>query len=165
MEKTLLLTRHDINAITANIKTQYRYIADPQPVRCFGCQSCEFRRDHFIEFSDPPVNKGDVIWIKEAYRMKKEQCKLSLLVTDVKIHQLQDITKEDAIAEGMRYTDFGSDNKYEWNWHWEEKVSGYEYCLKTPRDAFGNLWVTRFGQESWDSNPWVWKIVFNIIKN
>ncbi|HGI5211910.1 TPA: morphogenetic protein, partial [Yersinia enterocolitica] len=36
--------------------------------------------------------------------------------------------------------------------------SGGEY--ETPYDNFAELWISIYGEESWQANPWVWVINF-----
>lgn len=72
---------------------------------------------------------------KPGIHMPKEACRIFLKVTEVKVESLQDISQEDAKAEGV---------------------------LRV--DLFRDLWKSINGPESWESNPWVWVISFERIK-
>ena len=74
--------------------------------------------------------------------------RVSLEVVGVKVERLQDISKEDARAEGVRLDGKPDDcvsplHQYAFHQLWE---SIYE------PDGFG-----------WDTNPWVWCVTFKVI--
>ena len=78
--------------------------------------------------------------------MPREAARIFLLVKDVRVERLQDITEEDAIAEGIRIG-----------------IGGEPYF--SCRDAFVALWNsinTKRGY-GWDTNPWVWVYEFEKI--
>lgn len=66
--------------------------------------------------------------------MPLEACRLYLRITDIRVERLQDITEEDAIAEGVERNPEAAD------------------------------WAVMCGKESWDANPYVWVIKFERIK-
>ncbi len=71
--------------------------------------------------------------------MPRLASRLTLEVVSVRVERLQDISEEDAIAEGT-LAPFGG---------W---VGGYQL-----------LWESINGPGSWDENPWVWVIDFNVV--
>jgi hypothetical protein len=77
--------------------------------------------------------------------------RLTLEVTDVRVQRLQDISNEDAIAEGCPG---GPD------------VEGYsERVPADPYEEFAILWDSINGDRAdWNSNPWVWAISFKVIR-
>ncbi|HIW82692.1 MAG TPA: hypothetical protein H9742_14420 [Candidatus Acetatifactor stercoripullorum] len=105
---------------------------------------------------------GDVVpepkW-RPSIHMPKEAARIWLKVTAIRVERLQDITEEQANAEGI---------SEEWAMNWWEPTyydpdsGGYPKY----RDTFAfDLWDTtikkadldRYG---WDANPWVWVIEF-----
>ncbi|MGT3190012.1 morphogenetic protein [Yersinia enterocolitica] len=72
------------------------------------------------------------------------------LFVRVRVERLQDISQEDAQAEGMELTG--------WRPTYSDPDSGGEY--ETPYDNFAELWISIYGEESWQANPWVWVIEF-----
>lgn len=80
--------------------------------------------------------------------------RLTLIVTDVRVQRLQEISEADAMAEGARpvMTREGVSQTgmpfSEWSW----------------RDGFRDLWNSLHGPEAWASNPWVAAISFDAIK-
>lgn len=89
---------------------------------------------------------------KPSIHMRKHAARIWLKVTDVRVERLQDITDEQAKAEGANW-------KNGKNVGWEEKMR------RTAIDRFAELWnstikksdLDRYG---WDASPWVWVIEF-----
>ena len=76
--------------------------------------------------------------------MPRWACRLVLPLVSVRVERVQDITEEDARAEGLRRTENG----------WTDGTTGYD--VTSARAAFQELWASIYGQASWDVNPWVW---------
>lgn len=106
--------------------------------------------------------------------------RIYLEITDVRVQRLQDITEEDAIAEGAVWIDQGRGHN---NWKntncWfmdteqATKPSIGGNGLGSARFAFANFWNCLYagpnwnlksGPEPWERNPWVWAISFKRIK-
>ncbi len=96
---------------------------------------------------------------RPSIHMPKEAARLFLRVTDVWVERLQDITDEQAEAEGVRGFLLGMGE------------SGYAVKADSdtfydgPIGAFANLWdstVKKTDRDTygWDANPWVWVIKF-----
>lgn len=92
---------------------------------------------------------------RPSIHMPREAARIFLRVTDIRVQRLQEISEEDAIAEGCQgsytpsYISFG------------EVVGPYG---EMPCDQFRQLWSDVYGSNSWDANPWVWAITFERIK-
>lgn len=97
-----------------------------------------------------------------------EAARIWLEVVGVRVERLQDITEEQAKAEGVqchtseidqtvRYRDYVAD------------ASGYgasecDYpTVGLARTSFQTLWQKINGAESWDANPWVWVVEFKVL--
>lgn len=92
---------------------------------------------------DYPVNVGvgQRGW-RPSIHMPRKAARLFLVVKDVRVERLQEITEEDAIAEGIRIG-----------------IGGEPYF--SCRDAFVALWDGINGKKyPWESSPWVWVISF-----
>lgn len=76
--------------------------------------------------------------------MPRWACRLRLKITDIRVERLQDISHKDAIAEGVEYD--------------VSKTDGW------PLSRFESLWKKIHGKESWDSNPWLWVLDFEVLK-
>ena len=73
--------------------------------------------------------------------MPRRASRISLEITGVRVERLQDISEDDAKAEG---------------WHGDISKFPDQY----PALWFQNLWASINGEESWNSNPWVWVVEF-----
>ncbi len=100
--------------------------------------------------------------------MPRWASRLSLKITGLRAERVQEISDDDAIAEGMFFTDYGKDkfgNQLE-GWSFQ-KTKRWEQCLGSARFAFGNLWNSINGKRGagWNGNPWVWVIEFEVINH
>ncbi len=86
--------------------------------------------------------------------MPRIACRLRLEITGIRIEQINEITPQDAIMEGINY------NKYLDGYH---TTDGKNFHCSNPRRSFEKLWLSINGAESWDLNPWVWVISFKVI--
>lgn len=76
--------------------------------------------------------------------------------TEIRVERLQDISQQDAVAEGVilipgrgwydKYPDEGG------HWHFSAK------------DAFKTIWESIYGPDSWAANPWVWVVSFLVVQ-
>ena len=123
---------------------------------------------------------GESKW-KPSIFMPRKHSRIALEITDVRVHRLQDISEEDAEAEGCysndQYGDLAGSCDDLWPCHscrgnqvhgalgsalgWTEVD-----CIDcdTPKKRFKYLWKSINGPESWELNPWVWAISFKVIK-
>ncbi len=79
--------------------------------------------------------------------MPRWASRITLEITEVRVERLQDISADDAIAEGLTERD----RLY--------ATPGQLWQLR-PRDAYRDLWESINGHGSWDENPWVWVVAF-----
>lgn len=98
-----------------------------------------------------PYEQEQPTW-KPSIHMPRWASRILLEVTDVRVERLQDISEEQAKAEGVRlyadHADLG-----DW-WHFE----GIETYSADPRKSFELLWTSVGGD--WNANPWVWAVEF-----
>jgi hypothetical protein len=115
---------------------------------------------------------GDVLWVKETFKAFTQQrveyradypslesttgwtpsifmprwaSRLTLEVTEVRVERLQEISEEDARAEGVT----------------SERGAVGQSVRPGPREAFAALWDSINGERCpWASNPWVWVVGF-----
>lgn len=82
---------------------------------------------------------------KPNIHMPRWASRLTLHITDIRIEQIQDITEEDAAAEGVRW---GTYEPHE--------------CRVCARGAFMDLWDTIYESRGygWSVNPWCWIVEF-----
>lgn len=73
---------------------------------------------------------------------------VKLPVTDIRVQRVQEISEEDAMAEGIDLKGYRS-NTF--------GISGREHRIE-----FSPLWQSIYG--TWDANPWVWAATFEVVK-
>lgn len=117
----------------------------------------------------------DYLWkgpgkVRVSIHMPRWASRLTLEVVSVRVERLHDFTDNDAKAEGLSCLtkDGGRTYKYgipdrdglpgtdDTGWPWVE-------WARDPCEAFQRLWVSINGAESWDANPWVWRVEFKRI--
>ena len=96
------------------------------------------------------IGESPLNW-KPSIFMPRWASRINLEIVDVRVERLQDITEEDAIAEGVS---FG---------HITDQATGEIDCEAT--DAYEVLWESIYGHDSWDKNPWVWVVEFKRVES
>ncbi|KIQ56456.1 hypothetical protein [Pseudomonas fluorescens] len=86
--------------------------------------------------------------------MPRRASRILLEVTDVRVERLQDISDEQALAEGAQQ--YGDGNGYH--------VEDGQFYTDHPYETFAGLWQSINGEESWRSNPWVWVVEFKRVQ-
>lgn len=141
----------------------------------------------------PIANIDDILWVRETWRwsdyledfcykansenpdlskwkpsifMPKEAARIFLKVTNVRAERLQDITQDDAKAEGlnpllMSRLQLASQGQLYQNYLDNNKL--FNDGLP-PYWSFNSLWCKINGADSWDSNPWVWVYEFEKVE-
>lgn len=95
---------------------------------------------------------------KPSIFMPKQACRLFLKVVSVRVERLQDISEEDAISEGVKMVG----NLYN-NYSAGYQHFGVGNLFQYAKKSFASLWESINGEESWNSNPWVWVLEFCVI--
>jgi hypothetical protein len=87
--------------------------------------------------------------------MPRKFSRLTLILTATKIEPLQQISNEDAIAEGI----MGETGESGRGW----SADGDSW-FATPAAAFKALWISLHGRDGWESNPFVVCLSFHVVK-
>lgn len=100
---------------------------------------------------------------KPSIFMPRKLSRIDLEITGVRVERLNDISEEDAKAEGLIY------HRLYDEWGVEKRRDSRENMPQwrrygTPAKAFEYLWKSINGVESWNKNPLVWVIEFRKIK-
>lgn len=152
-------------------------------------------KEQFIwEFSK--YNVGEIIWVRETFRkieqdfgkpryeykatetinlidkwkpslfMPKDACRLFLEITNIRFERLNEISKEDAINEGIqpllmsRMQQIQSSQLYR---NYLSKPELFNDGLSAI-NSYKSLWQKINGQNSWSENPWVWVYTFKVVE-
>lgn len=91
-------------------------------------------------------NPNSYAW-RPSIHMPRWASRLTLTVTEVKVERLQDISEDDAEAEGLARGHAGGP------WGEEGLI-----------EDFADLWNSLHGPGAWDANPWVAAIRFTVAK-
>lgn len=101
-------------------------------------------RQQWREAGKPDANPAErgFKW-RAPFYMKREQARLVLEITEVRVEPVQSITGRDAAAEGFAGTTF-----------------------EPARERFAEAWQKMHGASpnAWLHNPWVWAITFKVIE-
>lgn len=87
--------------------------------------------------------------------MPRWASRIFLEITDPGVERLQDISEDDAIAEGIL---FNGDYDLWWDYQREQWI-----CVD-PIDSYKSLICKINGPETWERNPWVWVVEFKVIE-
>ena len=97
-----------------------------------------FGEGNVMTATSPYGRIGDLVWVREYPEMEEQDSRIILKITSTKIQKLQDITEEDAIAEGIKHK-----------------------SMNHPCVEFQWLWNSIYN--NWNENPWVWVFGFEIV--
>lgn len=178
-DRPILFSAPMVRAILAGTKTQTRRVAKPQ--RKTGLGDLDALAQHQYGLC-PYGKPGDRLWVRETFRgplddgsfgyrathdgpftwhsytwkpsihMPRAASRITLEITDVRVERLQDISEEDAIAEGIELLN----GRYTFN--------GGLHESRTAVESYQALWEQLNGSESWWANPFVWVISFRRIE-
>lgn len=90
---------------------------------------------------------------RPSIHMPRWASRLTLIVADVRVQRLQDISEADAVGEGCRCDSDG----------WCDYQMPATQSCETARNSFRTLWNSLHGHEAWNANPWVAAISFRTI--
>lgn len=109
-------------------------------------------------FDKPLPRESDVRW-RPSIHMPRWASRITLIVTDTRVQRLQEISEEDAIAEGI---------------YWTEQFEGWtsgagvdescDYHGAKPALSYAKLWDRINGPGAWEANPWVAAYSFTVHK-
>ncbi len=88
---------------------------------------------------------------RPSIHMPRWACRILLEITAVRVERLQDISEEQALAEGVRGEPCD---------HARQACADIGCWGDTAKGAFGFLWESLNGEGSWVANPWVWVVEF-----
>jgi hypothetical protein len=102
---------------------------------------------------------------KPSIHMPRDYSRITLELTEVRCQRLQEISEEDAKAEGARFFPDIPTGRYGDNgtrWSMLEVPPDTDHCLSKARLAFGQAWngLNAERGRGWDTNPFVWALTF-----
>lgn len=144
------------NGTTKKGRPKFSYV--PHSSRSFFYVADHPYKPERTSYADP-----DMVWrYKTARFMPRWASRITLEVIDVRVQRVQEISKEDAKAEGAAELCEQCGNCPDAEAHWccdaeYDETAGY-------RTGFKCLWNSINAKKyPWASNPWVWAITFRRI--
>jgi hypothetical protein len=131
------------------------------------CAQMDFFRPSAMSRHEPRIYEADGALIEPAammltpgrYRharfMPRWASRLTLIVTDVRVQRLCEISEADAVAEGIEADEFGA-------WHCYQAEPKGQTFWACPRESFRTLWNSLHGPDAWGANPWVVAVSFTV---
>ncbi len=95
--------------------------------------------------------------------MPRWASRIVLLITNVRTEALQDISHEQAVAEGILAV---AQNAQSTRQFWRDyRLSGDgSSCVPSAQESFSTLWNQTNETQGWQENPWVWVIDFEVVE-
>jgi hypothetical protein len=125
--------------------------------------ACYYRASENIdpEFGQTEVELALGVKWRPSIHMFRWASRILLEITDVRVEKLQNISEDDAIAEGVELLPSGLYKSSE-----TTVIRGMSATLLVPtaKEAFKSLWKDIHSSESWDSNPWIWCVSFKVLE-
>lgn len=128
-----------------------------------------YKTDFHPDWMEYAREKYGYKW-KPSILMPKYAARIWLRVEDVRVERLQDITEIDAKSEGIefefielfqevRYRCYTSKNEHPHRYFPKHWVGAW----REAKSSFKSLWESINGLKSWDQNPWVWVVSFQVV--
>jgi len=118
--------------------------------------------------ADLPVDPSDAMTANHAFglmkwkpsiHMPRRASRLTLELTGVRVERLQDITEDDAIAEGIEPVLTGANEHCGWL-DYQHVGEGVGY-FPNPIDSYHSLFRLLHGDDVVGKNPWLWVLHFS----
>lgn len=94
--------------------------------------------------------------IRVSLHMQRRFSRLLLEIVSIRVERLNDCSREDALAEGVREPSLGE---------WVDCGFGeVPRAQCAPETAYAALWEHINGAGSWSANPWVWVVEFKRVQ-
>lgn len=183
--------QHEVKATLDGKKTQTRRVIKPQPDDLDGNkdiqgvmarQLCPYGqvgdrlwvRESFSlperlcnqpvwYWADGPVTHGDWTKPKPSIHMPRWASRITLEITGVKVHRIQEMDELDALNEGTPESYWRTiDGPMETS---AGRIEG-PFLDGTAVEAFSRLWDSINAKRGygWESNPWVWAVTFRKVE-
>lgn len=131
---------------TSECTTLSKYSSNKAPVLYSNCEDEDYNGSiaHW-DYSKP---------VRPSIHMKRNASRITLEITNVRVERLNDISEEDAKAEGCS----NDDDPY-WIPTYNDPDSGGKPSCK---NSFEWLWDSIYN--NWNENPYVWVVEFKVVK-
>jgi hypothetical protein len=156
----------------------WRIIENTQEASEAWCKLARYGGDAAL---DNETNIGKRV---PSIHMPRWASRITLRITDIRAQRPQDISEDDARAEGCEgrpfpgpwwqgYRDLGDGEMFHQqavgetapDWMIEPKqMQPTPWLDQSARDGFRSIWMCLHGPGAWEANPWVWVVAFERVK-
>jgi len=159
-ESAYILGHWRQDGVTKSGRPKLRFITSSRRMALYVSDALEPGQAIISATGDMRVAAGQGFWLRPSIHMPRWASRLTLTVTDVRVQRLQEISEEDAEAEGRPichqcggcgWQNTGPDGGVQCN-AW--------MCGEPDREWFGATWNHIHGPGAWDANPDVVVISF-----
>ena len=122
-----------------------------------GFDGSDYAEHKGLSPNSPIWDAGEVHPWRPSIFLPRKYSRIQLEIVSVKIERVQEILYDDAVAEGMSKEWDGS--------HYWYSLESVEEASQHPPKVFRQLWDSINSKRgfSWDSNPFVWVVEFNVV--
>lgn len=153
------LISEDGNVIYPPYKV-YEVVAISQSYKDIGYNGEHSWRYYVMDDNGNLNNERSVGYYNKMF-VKAELMPHQIKITDIRAERLQDITDEDCILEGVTK---GIVNPGEKDFYFfDDNKADERLCFPSARDAFANLINRVSDKDTWESDPFVWRIEFELM--
>jgi hypothetical protein len=191
--KDKIFNAQEVQALISSNKTQFREVIKPQPLPFLNDNDyleflCPYQvgQKIFCKESFCLDPRGGILYKtlllthdlpkeyapqwKPARHMKQEQSRLTLLIKEIRVEKLSEISEKDAILEGVDYFSGTEPTLHSTEWH--EPDSGWlnyeedDYTCEGAVESFATLWnaTHKKPEEKFEASPYVFVYQFELIK-
>lgn len=137
-------------------RAKWRFVPEDDEVRYSESPPPRFRKSRDKDTPHIPC------WYKRLARfMPKKFCRTRVRIQSISVEALHDITGIDAIREGVG---FGFQMNAGWPDYRRVQNGICEVTQDEARMSYATLWDSINGEGSWETNPWVWRVKFELVK-
>lgn len=120
---------------------------------------CYEKAGKYFDHYDKPF-----VWRPSIF-MRRVASRILLEIVSVRVERLQAISEADAVAEGIQDVFGGWRNYIDGSKHFSQpsyEVAGV--VMPAAVISYATLWESINGEDSWEANPWVWRIEFKRVE-
>ncbi|WP_372397070.1 hypothetical protein ABMY26_23665 [Azospirillum sp. HJ39] len=112
---------------------------------------------------EKPAGSGNFVWRSiPSIHMPLWASRLTLVVEEVRVQRLHDISETDAIAEGVEMCSPRPHGMSGWRDYGDKPEDTSRRYFSDPRKSFQSLWTSINGPSAWDANPFVVALTFQV---
>lgn len=148
------------NGFTKKGNQKWKFVASDNVILYENSQPTLFEKSRNKKYP------GKEMWYKRLARfMPRSAARIFLEIKNIKVEKLNDISREDAIAEGIgRWTEERLRSKpTHYQVYYQENPRDPDFYSSNPIDSYESLWQSLHGKDAWKENPWVWAVDFKKI--